>query len=67
MDYDVICIIGTDREEHPHKPTSEETLVVVHGMVDDLETQGYVVRRLQCVLDHPDGTVAIVESNLVET
>lgn len=28
-----------------------------------LETNGYSIRRLQVVMDHPDGRVAVVEVN----
>ena len=65
MEYQVSELADNVRSNHSSHTTSELALVEVQGIVDSHQLEGYVVRRLQAVLDGPNGEVVTVEGELV--
>lgn len=63
MEYQVSEVSGGIRSNHSTHATSEQALVEVQAIVDGYQLEGYIVRRLQAVLDGPEGEVVIVEGD----
>lgn len=66
MPFGVRRLVGQQSTHLPDVAAIAQAWPTVLQEAEDLMSSGYTVRRVQVVLDHSDGTVAVVEGEHLE-